>query len=191
MRLYFPENPVVLKIELFFVFYTKPFANKLKFTENRVLNSSRRLRGVRSPYLNRILIKIYSFGKHCQIWYFEKFTFYYSSNFEPFCCFPQWYIVVFLFWSIKELTHILFECSVVSYRKNSTLKTLSFYHLLATLKFHHFIISSSATLLISSWKFHHFIIWQPNFIISSFHHGNIRSRFRCGNFIMEIWGFVS
>ena len=89
MGLYFPENPIVLKIELFFVFYTKPLAKKLKFTENRVFNRSRRLRGVRSSYLNRILMKIYSFGKPCQILYFEKFAFYYSSNFEPFCCFSQ------------------------------------------------------------------------------------------------------
>ena len=116
MGLYFPENPIVLKIELCFVFYTKPLAKKLKFTENRVFNRSRRLRGVRSSYLNRILMKIYSFGKRCQIWYFKKFAFYYSSNFEPFCCFSQWYIIVFSILNHKRVkTYFIWMfCGVIS-----------------------------------------------------------------------------
>ena len=145
----------------------------MKFTENRVFNRSRRLRGVRSSYLNRILMKIYSFSKPYQIWYFEKFAFYYSSNFKPFCCFSQWYIAVFSILNHKRVkTYFIWMfCGVISkkqYPQNFIMLSfvgvilsftkgpdLSFYHFII-LSFYHFIILSftkGPTL-----SFYHFII---------------------------------
>ena len=93
---------------------------------NLVFDRSRRLRGVRSSYLNRILMKIYSFGKHCQILYFEKFTFYYSSNFEPFVVFHSDILLFFTILIHKRVkTYFIWMfCGVISrkqYHQNFSL----------------------------------------------------------------------
>ena len=127
-------------------------------------------------------MKIYSFGKPCQIWYFEKFAFYYSSNFEPFCCFSQWHIAVFSILTHKRVkTYFIWMfCGVISkkqYPQNFII--LSFIILSFTkgsaLSFYHFIILS----------FYHFIIlsftkgqWFYHFIILSFYHLQMVSLFR-------------
>ena len=97
-------------------------------------------------------MKIYSFGKCCQIWYFKKFTFYYSSNFEPFCCFSQWYIIVFSILNHKRVkTYFIWMfCGVISKKQYPQ----------------NFIILMSGDFIISS--FHQFINCRADeFIIQS------------------------
>ena len=127
-------------------------------------------------------MKIYSFGKPCQIWYFEKFAFYYSSNFEPFCCFPQWYIDVFSILIHKRVkTYFIWMfCGVISkkqYPQNFII--LSFIILSFTkgsaLSLYHFIIYKGFGFIILSFyhsiilSFYHFIIYKGSTILSFYH----------------------